>query len=73
MINDIAVARQINALMIEFGGRLNESVQLVADNCSTEELRLYRRAVGAVMAEMLTGIMNPLYQFHPSLKPPELQ
>jgi hypothetical protein len=72
MINDIAVARHVNALMIDFGGRLNESVHLVSENCSAEELKLYRRAVGAVMAEMLTAIMNPLYRVHPSLKPPNL-
>jgi hypothetical protein len=72
MINDIAVARQVNALMIDFGGRLNDSVHLVADTCSTEEFQLYRRAVASVMAEMLTEVMNPLYRLHPSLKPPEL-
>jgi hypothetical protein len=48
MIENEAMAKEINALMLE---------------CS---------AVGKVMGEILLGIMNPLYQRHPNLKPKEL-
>jgi hypothetical protein len=49
---------------------LDKSVALVRDECSAEELKIYRRAVGKVLGEMLLEIMQPLYAKHPSLKPP---
>ncbi len=73
MIKDEAIARQISELMLDFGARLDQSVKMVEDNCTPEEFAVYRRSVGAIMAEMLLGVMNPLYADHPALKPPELK
>jgi phytoene/squalene synthetase len=73
LIESESIAEEISKLMLEFGARLDVSVELVRDNCSPEELRLYRRAVGEVMGVMLLDIMNPLYARHPSLKPPQLR
>ena len=72
MIKDPEVAKQINELMLEYGKKLDLSVKLVFENCSKQELFDYRRAVGKVMGNMLTEIMNPLYKTHPDLKPNEL-
>jgi hypothetical protein len=73
MITDELVAKQVGELMLEFGARLDASVALVRDNCSPEELKVYRRAAGKVMGEMLLEIMNPLYLQHPGLKPEGLR
>ena len=59
--------------MLEFGAKLDESVNLVLKHCSQEELIGYRQAVGKVMGYMLTDIMNPLYELHPEIKPEELK
>lgn len=72
MIKNEAVARQISELMLDIGGRLDQSVADVQESCSPDEFRVYRRAVGAVMAEILLEIMDPLYAEHPSIKPPGL-
>ena len=72
MISNAAVAQQISDLMVEFGGRLNDSLLAVQEKCPTEEFQVYRRAVAKIMGEMLLEIMNPLYAEHPSIKPPEL-
>jgi hypothetical protein len=72
MIREQRIAKQISDLMLEFGARLDRSVELVAANCSPEEFAAYRRAVGKVMGEILLAVLNPLYDEHPSLKPPEL-
>lgn len=72
MIKDPLVAQQVSDLMIEFQGRLNDSIIAVQENCSSEEFKAYRLAAGRVMGEMLLEVMNPLYARHPSLKPPEL-
>lgn len=73
MIESAEVAKQINSLMLEYGQKLDASVQLVKERCSEEELRGYRKAVGEVMGLMLLDIMNPLYARHPHLKPGSLK
>jgi hypothetical protein len=73
MMENEGIAKQISDLMVEFGGRLNGSVALVKENCGEAELQEYRRAVGAIMAEMLFRVMNPLYERHPGWKPEGLR
>ena len=73
MIEKKEIAAQISALMVEYGAKLDASVALVRDHCSENELKEYRRAIGKIMGDMLLEIMNPLYQRHPDLKPPQLK
>jgi hypothetical protein len=73
MIRDDLVAQQICDLIVEFQSRLNSSIFTVKEKCSSEEFKVYRRAVGKIMGEVLLEVMNPLYAQHPSLKPPELE
>lgn len=73
MIENERIAKQISDLMLEYGARLDESVLLVKNSCSEAELKTYRRAVGEIMGNMLTEIMNPLYERHPTLKPKGLR
>jgi hypothetical protein len=73
MIKDFLIAQQVSDLMIEFQGRLNDSITAVQEQCSPEEFKAYRLAVAKIMAETLLEVMNPLYAQHPSIKPPELE
>jgi len=70
MISDATIAKSISDLMLEIGGRLNDSVAEIRAKCSYEEFAIYRKAVGVIMAEILLQILNPLYSRHPSLRPP---
>lgn len=72
MIKDEAIARQVSELMLEFGARLDASVEVFESKLPPDEFRAYRRAIGGVMAEMLMGIMKPIYAEHPALKPAEM-
>lgn len=65
-------AKSINALMLDIGSRLDESVMLVKNTCSDDEFRAYRKAIGIIMGTMLIDVMNPIYEEHKSLKPKEL-
>jgi hypothetical protein len=53
--------------------QLISAVLLVKNGCSEEELNVYQGAVGEVMGDILTEIMNPPYKRHPTLKPKELR
>ena len=69
MIENADIAKQIGDLMQDCSARLDTSVALVRDECSLEELQIYRLAVGKVMGEILLEVLNPLYAKHPALKP----
>lgn len=73
MINDPAIAKQVSDLMVETLARLDRSTAMVMDVCPPEEFNAYRRAAGAVMAEIVLEILNPLYSMHPLLKPKEME
>jgi hypothetical protein len=66
------VAETINKLMLEYGAKLDESVKLVMETCSSAEFESYRAAVGQIMGTMLLDVMNPIYREHPDLKPHQL-
>ena len=67
------VATEIVNLMVEFGDRLNQSIGLVQNSCSEDELASYRCAVGKLMGSMLLEVMNPIFEEHPELKPDQLE
>lgn len=73
MIKNKDVAQKISLLMLEYGSRINESIAHVKEHCSEEEFKVYRKAAGIIMGEMLINVMNPLYREHPDLKPKELR
>ena len=72
VIADETAAKSISDLMLDIGRRLDQSLVNIKASTSEEEFRIYRRAVGAILGEILLGVLNPLYARHPSLKPPEL-
>jgi hypothetical protein len=56
--------------MLHITDQLNESVRMVQETCPQAEFVRYRRAVGAIMGEMLE-VIKPIYSVHASLKPPD--
>jgi hypothetical protein len=73
MIANRDIAKEIVTVMLEAGARIDASVALVQERGTPEDLAHYRRAAGAVMAEILLGVLNPIFEQHPELKPPELK
>jgi len=58
--------------MLDVGSRLDKSVGLVAEACTSEEFFEYRKAVAEIMGDILLNILNPIYKQHPGLRPPGL-
>jgi hypothetical protein len=73
MIKNKDVAAKISTLFTEYSAKLNDSIILVKEQCSTEDFEKYRRAIGYIMGEMLIRVMNPLYIENPELKPKGLK
>jgi hypothetical protein len=63
------IAKQISALMVDYSGKLNDSLILVKEHCNTEEFERYRDAVSYILADMGSRVMYHLYLENPELKP----
>jgi hypothetical protein len=73
VIKDETTARLVSELMIDIVSRLDASTAMAEEVCPPEEFKVYRRAVGGVIGEIVLEILNPLYKAHPSLKPAEME
>lgn len=69
MISDREFAKRCTDLVFEYSAKLDQTVAEAQALLSAEEFRNYRRAVGAVMAEGLVQILNPVFRQHPDLQP----
>jgi hypothetical protein len=69
---DIKVAETLSLLMMRINSNLNDSVALVRDACSGEDLQWYRREAGKVMGALCLDIEERLWAEHPSLRPREM-
>jgi hypothetical protein len=69
MISNAGTAKKVSALLAQCLSDLDESAGLVQAEASDEEFKRYRRAVGAVMGELVVELLRPLYARHPELKP----
>lgn len=65
------VAEKVLALIKEYSGKLDASVQMVKDTCTKQEFLDYRRAAGRIMGEMHIEILRPIFKEHPELEPEE--
>lgn len=66
------VAAEVSVRVLEVNRLLNEAAAIVHARSSSKESSMFRQAIGQVLGELLLGVVNPLYQHHPELKPPEL-
>jgi hypothetical protein len=69
---DVAQFLMNHALL--WAAEMNQAVATGLDICKTDEERTrMKRAIGAVMAEILDEIINPICEMHPHLKPSGLK
>jgi hypothetical protein len=69
---DIEVAEALSLLMMRVNSQLDDSVALVRDRCSAEDLHWFRREVGKIMGALCLDIQERLWAEHPSLRPREM-
>jgi len=70
VISDIHTAQQINELMLDIYRRLEVSLEMVKEHCSSEEHAAYKKAIGKIVARIVFDVIEPLYEQVPGLKPP---
>ena len=62
-------AAKVTKELLESTARLDETLGFIKANCSDEEFRKYRHAVGVAMGEIYLELLEPLFKEHPSLIP----
>ena len=70
MISDSETAKYIRELMLEIDRQLEDSMRMVERTCSREEYAAYKKAIGKVVNRIVFDVIEPLYEKHPTLKPP---
>jgi len=73
LVSNKVFAKELVALLLDYSGRLDESVARAKKVCSDAEFLEYRRAVGEVMGETWDQLLHPIFTAHPELKPKDLQ
>ena len=48
---------------------LNNSIRIVQDLCTPEELKAYRRGAGHALSEIHDRLLSPILREHPDLMP----
>ena len=69
MIANPGTAEKISAILLDVASKIDNSILLVREECPTDEFKVYRRGAARILGEML-GILNSLYQQHPTMRPP---
>jgi hypothetical protein len=61
-------AEYLNALMLELGSRLSDSVGVVKEKCSTEERKAYITPVSQMLA-LSFDVLDHIHKQYPDLRP----
>lgn len=69
-MRDSIAAKQISELMMDMLIRLSDSRRQVKERRSPEECEAYVKAIAKLTGDINFGTMEPLYEKHPELKPP---
>ena len=71
MIENDEIAKDISRLMLDTSRKLDQSLITVRKDCPQEEFLAYRTAVGRILGTILVEVLNPLFERHPELEPPD--
>lgn len=73
MIENPEAAKSISQTLLNINGQLDESIRKIEAQVTPDEFKAYKRGVGYVLYEIFERLLEPLYERHPSLKPPNLE
>jgi len=71
MIENEDVAASVNNKLHSCYRLLEESIWEVNKHCSQEQAKAYRQKITNIFSTLVFELMEPLYEVHPKLKPPD--
>jgi hypothetical protein len=66
-------ARKVADLVMRHGAEQDQVLIDIRPLCSLDEFEMYKQMIGKSMGAMLLDVLNPIFEKHPDLKPPQLE
>ena len=66
-------AREIVETMLNCGKSLNHAAEIAKNDMPADELGEFNRVIGAIMGDILTNVLNPIFEKYPELIPEGLE
>ncbi|MFL9905373.1 hypothetical protein [Paraburkholderia sp. RL17-337-BIB-A] len=73
MIKNQEIAAELSSQLLKISGTINEAIILVHDRCPDEEFKGLRLAMGRLLDHLYVLGLQPLYEEHPEIAPPEME
>lgn len=73
MIKDREIAAELSKQFLKISGAINDAIIQVQDNCSADEFNEFRRTMARLLDQVYVLGLEPLYEAHPDIAPPELE
>ena len=73
MIKNREVAAELSNRILKVSGAINDAIILVQESCPADEFNEFRRAMGRLLDQVYVLGLEPLYEAHPDIAPPELE
>lgn len=70
---DLTTAKQVQRILSDANGRLNDALLVIREECAAEEFEAYRTKIGQIMGAVAIDLLQPIYADHPEAIPPELK
>jgi hypothetical protein len=66
-------AAKIVDVVMRHGAEQDQALIDIQPICSPDEFETYKQMIGKSMGAMLLDVLNPIFEKHPDLKPPQLE
>ncbi len=70
MFENPETAKYVLKVFLSTNDQMEESAYTISNNCSPQESKEFKNAVGHLLSEIFDRIIVPISKRHPSLKPP---
>jgi hypothetical protein len=73
LFKDPDIAKQVLEVFLNLNAQMDRTIITVQPQCSAEELKAFKRAVGCIMYEVFDKAVEPICKAYPALKPDEFK
>ncbi|MFL9886559.1 hypothetical protein PQR66_26195 [Paraburkholderia agricolaris] len=73
MIKNRETAVELSNRLLKISGAINDAIIFAQDRCPDDEFKEFRLAMGRLLDRLYVLGLEPLYEEHPDIAPPELE
>lgn len=73
MIKNREVAVELSNRLLKMGGAIDDAIILARDRCPDDEFKEFRLTMAKLLDHLYVLGLEPLYEEHPDIAPPELE